>query len=155
MRIPTKTIVCAIVGLAIGLLFRPAHAASPKDVEQVVAMIRDLDVPMASRSGNEMAFVHKKMRYTFWYPADRSKENGWLSVWVRRDGSRGQASLDTFSDHGYQGVADFGIDGGKSMFFNSGKDGSPARGSEHAEYWQKRYDAAIKAALEYKHRFKK
>ena len=136
--------------------FSSAMAASPKDVAEVVAMLSDLDVPMASRdTGSEMAFTYKGMRYTFYTPGDGPNKNGWLAVWVRPEHTHTKSSLDTFSDHGFSGVVDFGIDGAKLMYFNSGKDGTPVAGAQYAEYWQNEYDRAIKIALRYKHHYKK
>lgn len=135
-------------------LIAPASAADQKDVTLVVGMIANKKVPVISREGNQIVFVHKGMRYTFWDSGERTKadepNSAWLSVWVRKDGTSGQETMDTFSDHGFDGVVDFGIDGPKKKIFRSGVDGSSAKeGFEHQAFWQERYDAAIRAGVEY------
>ncbi len=132
----------------------PASAADYKDVARVVGMIANKKVPVISREGNQIVFVHKGMRYTFWDSGERTQaddpNSAWLSVWVRKDGTSSQETMDTFSDHGFDGVVDFGIDGAKKKAFDSGADGiSTKEGLEYQGFWQERYDSAIKAGIEY------
>ncbi len=154
-----------LIALAATLVFSTkAHAASPKDVQEVAAMVTDKKVPTLTRvasyfgndhMGDTITFVHKGMRYTVYNSGERIKaddpNSAWLSVWVRKDGTSGSKNMDTFTDNGFDGNVDFGIDGPRSHLFHSGADGiSGKEGLEHEAFWQKKYDTAIKAALEYK-----
>lgn len=134
-----------------------AQTADYKDVARVVGMIANKKVPVVSRQGSQIVFVHKGMRYTFWNSGERIKaddpNSAWISVWVRKDGTSGQGTMNTFSDHGFDGNVDFGIDGKKVKYFSTGTDSiSKPEGLEHRAFWQKQYDAAIDAAVQYMQR---
>lgn len=104
--------------------------------------------------GDTITFVHKGMRYTIYNSGElinpNKPESAWLAFWVRKDGTSSQETMDTFSDNAFDGTVDFGIDGPRKYEFDLGTYGSSARGVEHQVFWQKKYDAAIKATLEYK-----
>lgn len=143
--------------LSVGLILvaNQTFAASPEDVAEVVGLIDDSSIPALLRSDNEVVFVHKGMRYTLWHSGERLKADdpstAWLSVWTRKNGSAGQRTRATFSDHGFDGIVDFGIDSDQKKAFHAGTGTGPApNGPEHREFWQQAYDKTIAAALEYK-----
>lgn len=88
----------------------PAFAASPEDVEKVVKMVTDKSTPALLRKtyflpsgevrGHEAVFVCDGNRYTIY------NSSALLTFWVRKDGTSGEKTLDTFSDSGLDGTAD-------------------------------------------------
>ena len=165
MRIHLLSALVSALALTSTAVAAPALAASPKEMAEVAAMVLDEKVPALLRKknyingefmGTTMVFVHKGLRYTLYHSGEPIKagepQSAWLSVWVQKNGTYAQKDVDTFSDHGFDGTIDFGISGSadKRMFRIEYKEGL-----EHREYWQRRLDAAITAAREYKSRFKK
>ena len=137
---------------------------TPKDVAEVAAMVTDKRIPGLLRReeyfgdkfmGTTYVFVHRGLRYTLYHSGARIKEgdanSAWLSFWVRKNGTYGQKRLDTFTDHAFDAAVDFGIDGLKKKYFRAEE---PVRGAEHRAFWQQRLERAVRAALEYKKRFK-
>lgn len=130
-------------------------AATPEDVRKLAAMVMDESVPALSRktyylssgevNGYQAVFICHGMRYTLYNSGERIRaddpQSAWLAFWVRKDGSSGQETLDTFSDGGFDGIADFGIDGLRRQEFVP--EGIPATGNEHQPYWQQRLDSAV------------
>lgn len=137
----------------------PVSATSPEDVQEVADMVTDESVPALLRKtsylssgevlGHQAVFLCAKRRYTLYNSGERinpdDPQSAWLAFWVREDGTYGQEALDTFSDHGFDGTADFGIDGPREREFIP--DGTYATGDEHQPYWQQRLDEAVSALL--------
>lgn len=154
-----KTTVPILCVLAICSLHpTPASAATKDDIAKVVKLMH----APASRGkvlhwddnydggAVQIVFVAKGKRYTFWHcPADEY-EAALLSVWVRPDGTSGQGTLETFTDHELDGQVDFGVGppGGLDSPKYFGDDGKGGRkGEKNRPYWQGLYDTAITAAL--------
>jgi hypothetical protein len=136
-----------------------ASAATTEDVQKLAAMVMDESVPALFRqtyhlssgevNGYQAVFVCNGMRYTLYNSGERIKaddpESAWLAFWVRKDGTTGQQTLDTFSDDGFDGTADFGIDGLRQKEYIP--DGIPATTSEHQPFWQQQLDDAVSTLL--------
>lgn len=100
--------------------------------------------------GEQIVFVANGRRYTFvWYREENS-----LSIWVRPEGNKDQASVSTFSDEQLDGNVDFGITGSieqtdtKRKYFRNTKAalGSNPKGLEFQDYWNEQYAVALSAA---------
>lgn len=134
-------------------------AASPEDVQELASMVTNESVPALLRktyflpsgevNGYQAVFVCGGNRYTLYNSGERidpdDPQSAWLSFWVRKDGTYGQETLDSFSDHGFDGTADFGIDGPREREFIP--DGTYATGDEYQPYWQQRLDNAVDTLL--------
>lgn len=86
-----------------------------------------------------VSFIEGGMFYTFWYDSASSDGKPLLSIWVRKEGTRGQNALTTFSDLGIDGTVEFGVAGPRRFKLEK----SP----ENQGYFQRRYNLAIAAAL--------
>ena len=146
----------------------PPGVVPSERVLEVAAMVLDPSMPVLMRRhevfngqpmGTTVVFVHKGKRYSLYHSSERitpeNPNSAWLSFWVRRNGTSGQHNMLSFTDNGFNGKVNFGIDGLRQRYFNSGDRHSPAAGLEHQAFWQKELDAAIKAALDYKRRVTK
>ncbi len=136
-----------------------ASAATAEDVQELAAAVIDVSIPALLRktyflpsgelNGYQAVFLCNGNRYTLYNSGERLRANdpqsAWLAFWVREDGTHGQETLDTFSDHGFDGTADFGIDGPRELEFIP--DGTYATGDEHQTYWQERLDMAVSELL--------
>lgn len=136
-----------------------ASAATAEDVQKLATMVVDESVPALFRqtyllasgevNGYQAVFVCNGKRYTLYNSGERisaeDPQSAWLAFWVREDGTTGQQTLDTFSDNGFDGTADFGIDGPREREFIP--DGTYDTGDEHQPYWQQRLDAAVEELL--------
>ena len=136
-----------------------ASAATAEDVQKLAAMVMDESVPALFRqtyylssgevNGYQAVFVCNGMRYTLYNSGERisadDPQSAWLAFWVRKDGTSGQQTLDTFSDDGFDGTADFGIDGLRQKEFIP--DGTYATGDEHLSFWQQRLDDTVSTLL--------
>lgn len=140
----------------------PKVVPSPKMME-VAAMVLDSSIPVLMRTqhyfgeqpmGTTIVFVHKGKRYSLYHSSERIRpddpNSAWLSFWVRKNGTSGQHNLMSFTDNGFDGKVDFGIDGPRQRYFKHADRYSAAEGLEHEAFWQKELDVAINAALEYK-----
>lgn len=146
--------------ITLGLsLATSAAATTSEDVQELAAMVIDDSVPALLRqtyylpsgelNGYQAVFVCNGKRYTLYNSGERIREDdpqsAWLSFWVREDGTYGQETLDTFSDNGFDGIVNFGIDGPREREFIP--DGTNATDDEHQPYWQQRLDDAVSALL--------
>jgi hypothetical protein len=138
----------------------PASAATPEEVQELATAVVDESIPALVRktyylpsgelNGYQAVFVCDGMRYTLYNSGKPIRsddpQSAWLAFWVRQDGTSGQKNVDTFSDHGFDGTADFGIDGLRQKEYIPA-DGTYATNDEHRDYWQKRLDDAVTALL--------
>lgn len=90
----------------------------------------------------QAVYVVDKKRYTVYYSG---KEDGFLSFWVRPDGSSDQRLIQRFTDNGIDGKVEIGTNGDNQKFFDIESENS--LGIEHQQYWQSLYDKAIEEAL--------
>lgn len=132
------------------LVMSVSHAASKEDALRAVKLMRS-----SARSEKVLSFKDFKggsfqcvyvvdgKRYTAYY--NHETAGGWLSFWVRPNGTYGQKLIKTFSDHRLDGKVEFGVGGGKEeKLFDSE---SRNIGLEFQRHWQSQYDEAIKVAI--------
>lgn len=109
---------------------------------------------------HRLVIVHEGKRYTLQHSAgytrsyDQQYDPPAFEIYERVEGSKGAYVV--YSDDGLNGTVDFGGGGGsrdKSFWDHSEGDPSlrdyPVEGEEYRAYWQRKYDAAIAAILEY------
>lgn len=136
-----------------------ASAASKEDVLELAAMVMDESVPALFRqtyhlssgevNGYQAVFICNGKRYTLYNSGERIRaddpQSAWLAFWVRKNGTTGQNTLDTFSDDGFDGTVNFGIDGLREREFIT--EGTYATSDEHLPFWQQRLDSAVEELL--------
>lgn len=137
-----------------------AQAAKREDVRKVIELMyeRPVNGAILSRTFQDgdaqVVFVSKGLRYTIYYTGPRDPRLQFLSFWVRPNGTAKKKDVRTFTDHGLDGVVDFGLNGKNGderarQLFESGYDSAHHKrsGEQFAAHWQKQYDLAIAAAL--------
>ncbi len=116
-----------------------------RDIRRKVLSIED---GRDDQEWRQLVFVEGGNRYTLFYSwSNKFADLNFLTIWVRRNGTKGNKNLDVFGDTYLDGEVDEGLLAMSDKRFYSVSHPGSASGPEYRGYWQKRYDAAIAAAL--------
>jgi len=148
-------VVLLFIGLTLPVIAQ--QRAMSADVTRVVSCIKSLtckNVILTKGNfgnGKQIVFTDSHRRYTMYWSGEDGPQ-GFLSVWVRPEGTGGQLALITFTDRGLDGLVDFGVQGPASWsdsrrkHFHKNDEASPNIGFEFRQFWQMQLDEAIAAA---------
>jgi len=146
----------AVVGIiAVLLSFQnSANAATPDDVQKVIALTQDPGVNRVRREddlirADSVIFTDKGVQYTVYYIVGNGKSTLLAFLVWDRNGPKKEPYFVTCTLDGKVLEGRSENDGGK--YDVTAKDAPPAK-SQERQYWQKKLDDAIGAALEFKRR---
>lgn len=133
-----------------------AFAATAEEMQKMVNMATDYNIPAILRKqefykgihvGETAVFLCHGQRITLFYSGDlEGKPNSaMLSFWVRKEGTFGGDTMDTFTDDKVDGSVDLGIDGANERRFVPMT--SYPEGEEHRSFWQHQLDATVATLL--------
>ncbi|MCR4314637.1 MAG: hypothetical protein NUV84_05340 [Candidatus Uhrbacteria bacterium] len=77
----------------------------------------------------------------------KNPEFNWISFSTRPDGSSNVGEFSTFTDHDFNGVVDFGVNGNSNpkgdQYFRSAVEFGSAKGLKHQDVWQALLDQTV------------
>ncbi len=99
------------------------------------------------KGGERIVFLDHNKRYTMFWVPENKVTTPYISMWVRKNGTHGQESIESCTDDALDGTVDFGIagTGSRRRIYSSGAQ-YPKTGEQHRAYFQKRYNESIAAA---------